>query len=95
MNAVKICPLLLVAEIPVHLSKCKGTGCAWWDQLAGACCIAATADYIRDVADQLNTLNETKKTPVSAANADEGAVEQNFIETVSTSNITENGGFVK
>lgn len=92
MTDVKICPLLLVAEIPVHLSKCKGAGCAWWDQLAGACCIAAGADYIRDVAD---TLNEMRKTPVSAANADEGAVEQNLTGTVATSNITENGGFVK
>lgn len=92
MTDVKICPLLLVAEIPVHLSKCKGAGCAWWDRLAGACCIAAGADYILDVAD---TLNEMRKTPVSAPNADEGAVEQSLSDTVSTSTINENGGFVK
>lgn len=38
---------------------------------------------------------ETIKTAQSAANALDGAVEQNLDGTVSTSTINENGGFVK
>lgn len=94
MSIPKICPLLAVGN-PAHMAKCRGDGCAWWDHLSGSCCMASGADYLRDVADQIDTLTRTKKTPASAANADEGKVEQSLPDTDSTSTITENGGFVK
>lgn len=41
MSTPKICPVL-VMNTPAHMAKCRKDGCAWWDQLAGACCIAAS-----------------------------------------------------
>ena len=97
MSNPKICPVLLL-NAPVHMAKCRGDNCAWWDDLAGACCMASGADYIRDVADALSILilaiQEHEKSPAGAANADEGKVDTSD-QTVSTSTITENGGNVK
>ena len=38
---------------------------------------------------------DNKKTALDAANIQSGTVEQSLSDTVSTSNINENGGFVK
>ena len=38
---------------------------------------------------------ETKKTALDATNIQDGGVEQGLTDAVSTSTITENGGFVK
>lgn len=47
----KICPLLATcSDAPVN---CQGERCAWWDYLAGACCLASLADYARAVSDSL------------------------------------------
>lgn len=101
-----ICPLIATAGIGSFGSGpavCIENRCAWWSYLAGACCIAAGADYIRDAADQLDALNtaldtlvQKKNTAPSAANTESGGkVEQSLTTSDSTSTINENGGFVK
>ncbi len=87
MSIPKICPVLAVGN-PVHMAKCREDGCAWWDHLAGSCCMVSGADYLRDVADQIDALSRTKKAPASAANAGGGGVEQNLPGTDSTSHDT-------
>ena len=92
-----ICPLLAIAGAggTNNPAVCIEGRCAWWDYLAGACCMASEADYLRAVSDSLETLaaesqalmNLQKKTPAGAANTDEGGVEQN-LTTVSTSDDT-------
>ena len=86
MSIPKICPVLAVGN-PVHMAKCREDGCAWWDHLAGSCCMVSGADYLRDVADQIDALSRTKKAPASAANAGGGG-EQNLPGTDSTSHDT-------
>ena len=44
---------------------------------------------------KITELRTKAKAPASAANAGEGRVEQSLTDAVSTSTITENGGFVK
>jgi len=76
------------------MSKCRTDACAWWDYLAGACCMASGADYLRAVSDSLEDLTQ-KKTAQGAANTPDGKLEKVLIGSDSTSMITENGGFVK
>ena len=52
MSEVRICPMLMVNN-PVPMSKCKKTDCAWFDYLAGECCIRTGTDYLRAVSDSL------------------------------------------
>lgn len=72
-----ICPLIE--------RECAGERCAWWNYLAGACCMAAGAEYIRDVADGLEDLYQQRATAASAANTDGGRVEQGLDDAVSAS----------
>ena len=93
MKEPKICPLLAVGN-PVHMAKCREDGCAWWDHLAGSCCMASGADYLRAVSDSLEELTSAKsqalgnlqqKAPVSATNTNGGGVEQTLTGPDSTS----------
>ena len=91
-----VCPLLLIAGIGSFDSPavCIEERCAWWNY--PGCIMSGTVEELGNIACGLDDIARViKSTPVSAANADEGAVEQNLPGTVSTSNITENGGFVK
>ncbi|MBD5130475.1 MAG: hypothetical protein HDT43_11250 [Ruminococcaceae bacterium] len=91
MSNINICPLLAVGN-PVHMSKCREDGCAWWDRLGGACWIASGADCIREAANQLNALNiiieaqGQEESPASAANAGEGEGGTDLTGPNSTSN---------
>lgn len=51
----KICPLLSIAgQAPC---PCSTDGCAWWDDLAAACCMVSMADYIRSAGDELERIS--------------------------------------
>ena len=51
-----ICPLLSVGKF--EPAPCLEHRCAWWDALAGSCCIASSADSVsvQDVANQIRAL---------------------------------------
>jgi len=76
MSIPKICPMLAVSG-PSHMSKCRENGCAWWDDLAGACCVASGAV-------------SQKKTAQGAANTPDGKVEKVLSGSDSTSYDTKN-----
>ena len=96
-----ICPLRAIADIGTTNGPavCVEERCAWWDCLARSCCMVSGADYLRDVADQLDGLNialEHEKTAHAATNNMDGDGEkQTLAGPVFTSTITENGGNVK
>lgn len=103
MSIPKICPLLAVGN-PVHMAKCREDGCAWWDQLAGACCMASGVDYLLAVSDSLEELTSKSQTfgilqnnglPGAANTEQAGGGKQGLPDTDSTSTIHENGGNVK
>lgn len=52
MNEPKICPLLSIGVAFENLN-CHKERCAWWDPMSKECCIASTAYYIWEAADQL------------------------------------------
>ncbi|MDE7261140.1 MAG: hypothetical protein K2N78_03630 [Oscillospiraceae bacterium] len=53
-----ICPLLAIAGIGGNNGPavCLEDCCAWWDHLAGSCCIAAGAGALQDIAASLEEL---------------------------------------
>ena len=53
----KICPLLFASAADIEDFECRPDRCAWWDRLAGTCCLVSGADNIREAANQLNALN--------------------------------------
>lgn len=53
-----ICPLLAIARIGTSSGsiECIEDRCAWWDHLAGSCCVAAGADALQGIAASLEEL---------------------------------------
>lgn len=83
MSTPKICPMLAAGN-PVHMTKCREDGCAWWDDLAGSCGVIASVTLEREEAAR------------SATNTTDGkGGTQSLPDAESTSTIHENGGFVK
>ena len=99
-----ICPLLVISGIgssdrpPAVCLECR---CAWFHldvesedgTATGMCAIASIANSLAANSQALANLQQ--KAPASATNTDGSRVEQDLTGTVSTSTITENGGFVK
>lgn len=67
-----ICPLRLIAGIGRFDSpaECIGSDCAWWSY--PGCVVFGIVEELGSIAASLEAMEPQRKTPASAANADEG-----------------------
>ena len=61
MNANKICPMRCIpgSSDPAVMPECLENRCAWWNNSAGACAIAAGSAALLSIGNSLKEISDT------------------------------------